>query len=122
MKRMMATIGLATLIAVAAPVAAESPVANLDGTASLDGVPSDVAQRIDRFQQRILKGARTGSLTKNESNRLQRELERIRQLAEALKDQDGGTLSAANTIHIQDRLDQLGASIHDQKNDAHYNL
>jgi len=29
-----------------------------------------------------------------------------------MKQQDGGTLSATSTVHIQERLDALGSTIH----------
>ena len=115
MKRVMASIAIATSVACAIPAVA-APVSSYDSQAFWTGIPSDVLARIDRFQQRILNGARKGSLTKTEANRAQRELERIRQMADVLKNQDGGALSAASTLHIQERLDALGSSIHALKN------
>jgi len=111
MRRVMASIAIAASIACAAPAVA-APISSYDSTSFWTGVPADILARIDRFQQRILNGARKGSLTKNEAKRVQRELERIRQLADAMKQQDGGTLSATSTVHIQERLDALGSTIH----------
>jgi hypothetical protein len=115
MRRIIASFAIAASIGCAVPAIA-APDASYDSTAFWTGVPTDIQMRIDRFQHRILNGARKGSLTKNEANRAQRELERIRQLSEALKQQDGGTLSAVSTVHVQERLDALGATIHALKN------
>ena len=51
-------------------------------------------------------------LHRTEGRRAQGELQRIREMTGTMRARDGGTLSDTDRTYLQDRLDQLGSTIH----------
>jgi hypothetical protein len=96
---------------IAAPIAAQPP-AGWDKEAFWAGAPVDIWERVGFMQQRIDRNIAHHHLNHTESARAQNELQRIREMTGQMRERDGGTLSDTDRTYLQDRLDQLGSSIH----------
>jgi hypothetical protein len=82
--------------------------------ADLAGVPSIemIHAREDRDGMRIQNAASDGDLSPNEAHRVREELANIRTQEAELAHRDGPDMTATDRQFINDRLNQLGQSIH----------
>lgn len=71
-----------------------------------------VHARMDRDEERIAHGVQDGSLNDTEAHRVHEELVNIRTQEAELAKRDGVQLNDTDLQFINDRLDQLGHSIH----------
>jgi hypothetical protein len=98
-------------LALAAPIAAQPP-AGWDKEAFWAGAPAGIGERMTFLQARIDRGIARGRLNRTEAARAENELQRIRETMGTMQTRDGGTLNDTDRTYIQDRLDQLGSTIH----------
>jgi hypothetical protein len=101
----------ASVFALAVPIAAQPPV-GWDKEAFWAGAPDGIWERVGFLQQRIDRNIAEHHLNRTEGARAQNELQRIREMTGQMRTRDGGELSDTDRTYLQDRLDQLGSSIH----------
>lgn len=78
-----------------------------------------VQQREQSQQTRIEQGVRSGQLTPDEADRLQRQQASIQQAEADMRARHGGQLTLADRERLQQRLNHASAEIHELKhNDA----
>lgn len=76
-------------------------------------------ERIDRLQDRIRMGERTGQLNRREAFRLRDRLDRIEATKRAYE-RSGRGLDRREVAMLSDSLDRLADDIHDQRSDRDY--
>ena len=111
MRRMMASLALATTLMTAVPAVSQPGTWNNRGWNSNEfwrGAPSGVWERIQYLQQRIDRGVRDGTLTRREADRAQYQLNRIRRDA-AYQRRNG--LTSGESRSLQVRLDNVSRNI-----------
>ena len=95
----------------ALPIAAGAPV-----TAPVAAqVTTDFESRIDRLQNRIQTGARSGRLTRNEAERLRGQLRDLRRLYRQFR--SDRTITRAEANELRRRIDRLQQPIQNQRRD-----
>jgi hypothetical protein len=108
MKRIMASLALATALITSVPAASQTRYGGWNSNEFWRGAPRGVWERIQYLQQRIDRGSRDGSLTRREAQRAQMELNRIRRDAGAMR-RDG--FSPRESSVIQARLDNVSRNL-----------
>lgn len=76
------------------------------------GAPAGIHQRIDFVQSRIDTSASRGWISPHEADRLNRELNSIRDQDRDLRYRDGGHLSPSDRDDLQSRLDDVSQRLH----------
>lgn len=88
------------------------PHGGWDRDAFWRGAPESPRERIDFLQDRINRGIGDGSLDRYEGQRVNGELNKIREWLRQAHWEDGGRrLTGEQQAHIQDRLDRLSSQI-----------
>ena len=77
----------------------------------------DIATRFDRIEQRIERGMEQGSLTRNQAQRAETELEAIRRYDRSLRNRNGA-ISQRNESLVQQRLDRMNDSLRNVRNNG----
>jgi len=130
-------IALATLAAAATGLAAPAMAADVKAVVRVDydrqggwndrrhgGYRDDRAsyqldERIDRLQDRIRLGERSGQLNRREASRLRDRLDRIESTKRSFE-RSGRGLDGREVAMLDDSLDRLSADIRDERSDRDY--
>lgn len=109
MKPFLAIALCATVIAVGAPALAQpyerGPAATVQPGHAL-------REQLDALDRRVQEGIRAGQIDRGEADRATREVASIREDQDRMRARNGGQLSEIDRGRLQERLDNLGRSIH----------
>jgi hypothetical protein len=93
-------------------------------TAALLIAPATFAARVDkrqvRQQDRIAQGVASGQLTPLETARLETQEARLQHEKHDMRVDNGGTLTAAEKLRLNNQQNRLSKSIYNQKHDGQH--
>jgi hypothetical protein len=114
MKRLLFAAASAASLCIAAPVLAQDypPTPTPPPTAAMPG--HDIRGQLDSLRQRVQSGFQQGQLSREETDRLYNEIDRIRAVADSDRDASGQLTEHARS-DLQGRIDGLSRSIHWQR-------
>jgi hypothetical protein len=115
MKRLLYAAVAAAALAIAAPASAQPYPSTPPGPEAVPG--HDIRGQIDALRQRVKDGFDQGQLSKQETDRLYREIDRINAVAVSDRGPDGA-LSDHDRTDLQGRLDGVSRSIHWERAEA----